>query len=102
MDVGTHTHDDVSRWWLARASDRAMRAGRSLLHPDIAVYEAIAESNKRECDAIDKHYAKLYSRQTSTGAHSDKRDKKRYAPPTMHDLAANNPILRDLLRRMHK
>ena len=100
MDVGTHTHDDVPSGRAARASDRAMRAGRSLLHPDIAVYEAIAESNKRECVAIDKHYAKLYSRQTSTGAHSATRERIKLAPPTLHDKAVTNPLLRDLLRKM--
>jgi hypothetical protein len=78
-------------------------AGRPLTHLDIAHYEAIAIDNRMSCDAIDKHWDRVYARASSTGAHSDVRDKqtRRYMP-TAHDLAQHNPILRDLLRRMCK
>jgi hypothetical protein len=78
-------------------------AGRSLLHHDIAHGEAIALDNKMACDSIDRHWDRVYSRQSSTGAHSGCKNKptRRYMP-TAHDLAQNNPILRDLLRRMCK
>ena len=79
-----------------------MRAGRPLTHPDIAHYAAIAEENKRQCDSIDKHWERVYARQSSTGAHSEVRCKQRLAPTTIHDMAAINPILRDMLRRMSK
>jgi len=71
-----------------------------LLHPDIAHYSAIAEENKRQCDSIDKHWDRVYAKQSSTGAHSEVRCKQRAYMPTAHDLAANNPILRDMLRKM--
>jgi hypothetical protein len=78
-------------------------AGRSLLHPDIAHGIARAMDTKMACDAIDKHWDRVYARSSSTGAHSGVRNKqtRRYMP-TAHDLAQNNPILRDLLRRMCK
>jgi hypothetical protein len=78
------------------------RAGRIPLHPDIAHYAAIAESNRRECVAIDKHYAKLYAKRSAAGAHADTRDKIPRAPDSIHDRAANNPLLRDMLRAMQK
>jgi len=77
-----------------------MRAGRPLTHPDIAHYAAIAEENKRQCDSIDKHWDRVYAKQSSTGQHSEVRCKQRAYMPTAHDLAANNPILRDMLRKM--
>lgn len=75
---------------------------RPLTHPDVAHYLAIAESNKRECDAIDALHDKMNSRRSTTGIGADRRDKKRYIAPTMHDLAANNPLLRDMLRELQK
>jgi len=75
---------------------------RSLVHPDVAHYLAIAESNKRECDAIDKLHDKMNARRSTTGIGADRRDKKKYIAPTLHDLAANNPLLRDMLRMAQK
>ena len=84
------------------SAERRSLAGRSLLHPDIAVWDAIAESNRRECVAIDKEHAKRHARQSTTGAHSERRERIKMAPDSIHDRAALNPLLRDMLRRMAK
>jgi len=78
------------------------RSGRIPVHPDIAHYMAIVESNKRECVAIDKLHDKMHRRASSTGAHADTRDKIRRAPDSIHDRALLNPLLRDMLREMQK
>lgn len=80
----------------------AVRSARTLSHPDIAHGEAILESNRRECVAIDKMLGKQYRTQSSTGLHSDVRDKKRYVAPTLHDRAQSNPLLRALMRDLQK
>lgn len=84
------------------AAKHQVRAARSLLHPDIAHSIAIAESNSRECASIDKEHAKRDARRSSVGAHSDTRDKIKLSPPTLHDKAASNPLLRDILRRIQQ
>lgn len=99
----THTRLTITRGFLSAARRGLMRSGRSLLHPDIAHHVAIVEDNKRSCDAIDAHWDRVYSRASSTGAHSGVKNKQtRHYMPTVHDLAANNPILRGLLREMCK
>jgi hypothetical protein len=75
---------------------------RSLVHPDVAHYLAIAESNARECDAIDALHDKMNARRSTTGIGAGVRDKKKYIAPTLHDLAASNPLLRDMLRMAQK
>jgi hypothetical protein len=75
---------------------------RPLTHPDVAHYLAIAESNKRECDAIDALHDKMNARRSTTGIGADRRDKKKFVPPTLHDLAQNNPLLRDMLKQAQK
>lgn len=98
-----HMRLTITRGYLSAARRGQMRSGRSLLHPDIAHHVAIVEDNKRSCDAIDAHWDRVYSRVSSTGAHADVKNKQtRHYMPTAHDLAANNPILRGLLREMLK
>lgn len=75
-------------------------AGRSLLHPDIAHAIAIKEDATRKCAAIDKALEKTWAKQSTTGAHADSRERIKLAPPTLHDKAVTNPLLRDLLRKM--
>ena len=76
--------------------------GRMIAHPDVLHLEAIIENNKRECVAIDKELGKRYRSQSSVGLFADVRDKKKFVPPTLHDLAADNPLLRDMLRQFSK
>src|SRR5271169_1998682 len=100
MDPCSHTHDDVPSGRVASTRGGAVvRGGRIPVHPDIAHTMAIVESHKRECVAIDKLHEKMHRRASSTGAHSDTRDKIRRAPDTIHDRASLNPLLRDMLRQ---
>lgn len=74
--------------------------GRPLTHPDIAHVEALIEDKQRSCKAIDKHYERFFKNKSSVGAHTDVHNKHKRPELTLHDMAQNNPILRDLLRRM--
>jgi hypothetical protein len=74
--------------------------GRPLTHPDIAHVEALIEDRRRSCKAIDKHYERFFKNKTSVGAHAGVREKAPRYEATLHDIAANNPILRDMLRKM--
>ena len=65
---------------------------RPLTHPDVAHLEAILENNKRSCAAIDRVLMPRAYKRTIT-----KRDVL-----SAHDIAASNPILRNLLRDMQK
>jgi hypothetical protein len=67
-------------------------AGRPLTHPDVAHLEAILEENKRNMRAIDKVLAPRAYKRTIT-----RRDAL-----SAHDIAASNPILRNLLKQMQK
>lgn len=68
---------------------------RELLHSDLAHLAAIAEDTRRKCADIDRFIGSKYKSQTV-------QVKQKLAPPTMHDAASNNPILRDFLRRMQQ
>lgn len=67
-----------------------------LLDSEVAYPLAILESNRLECESIDKFHA----RRRPIGTGRAQLEKGTSAPKTMHDYAADNPILRELLREL--
>jgi hypothetical protein len=69
-----------------------------LLHPDLAVYIAARENDARTGKSIDEHFAAghvpLAERAGKFIANS------KYIPPTFHEQAQSNPLLRALLREL--
>jgi hypothetical protein len=69
-----------------------------LLHPDLAHFLAARENDARTGASIDDHFAggavPLAERAGKFIANS------RYIPPTFHEQAQSNPILRALLREL--
>jgi hypothetical protein len=69
-----------------------------LLHPDLAHFLAARENDARTGASIDDHFASghvpLAERAGKFIANS------RYIPPTFHEQAQSNPLLRALLREL--
>jgi len=69
-----------------------------LLHPDLAHFVAARENDARTGKSIDKHFESgaipLAERAGKFIANS------RYIPPTAHEQAQSNPLLRALLREL--
>lgn len=90
----------------SRALGVVMAKARNPLQPrligpmDVLHQMAITEENIRNCMSVDFIRERIDARRSSVGLHADVRDKKRRVEPTLHDKAVDNPILRDILRRM--
>jgi hypothetical protein len=69
-----------------------------LLHPDLAHFIAAKENDARTGAALDKHFADGHV------PHAERAGKfianSRYIPPTLHEQAQSNPLLRALLREL--